>query len=142
MSEYNAIHDMNTELPSPPDMPDTIEGEIYRRFMGHLRHVPSGRVEIKILSAIQFTADMVDYTDAQVSKVLVDQGLRCLRAALPADYLRFADAALMRSGWEVGGPGKVLLDLKAFWDAHGDERFAGVFGDGRIADYSGAAHFV
>lgn len=119
-----------TLLPLPPntlsfDRDDAaVNMEIYARFMQHLRRVPNSRMEIKILSAIQFTADMMDYTDAQVAKVLVDLGLRAPRAAMPADFLSFADAALMRSRWDVGGPNEALLALKDHWDRTGEDKFA------------------
>lgn len=101
-----------------------IELEIYARFMRHLRHVPNSREEIKILSSIQFTADMLDIADALVAKTLVDMGLRAPRKAFPASYLDHADAALLRTGWEVGGPSEALIDLKNHWDKIGEDRFA------------------
>ena len=108
----------------PPQKDDAISIEVYARFMSHLRQVPHRRMEIKVLSAIQFTANMIDYTDAQVAKMLVDMGLRVSRSGLPADYLEFADASLMRSGWDIGGPSKGLYALKDFWDEIGEDRFA------------------
>lgn len=100
------------------------DSSIYVRFIRHLRHVPSRRPEIKVLAAIQFTADILGHSDAHVSKVLVDFGLRAPRMAFPAEYLRFADRALMRPGWEVGGPTQALNELKAHWDGIGEDKFA------------------
>ncbi len=100
------------------------ELELYARFMRHLRHVPNGRIEIKILSAIQFTADMLGYSDAHVTKELVDLGLRAPRIALTADFLRFADESAVRPGWEVGAPSAALQELKGHWDAIGEDKFA------------------
>lgn len=122
----NRLETTAPQLPLPPeDVRDNVNMEIYARFMGHLRHVPNSRMEIKILSAAQFTADMTNYTDAQIAKILVDLGLRAKRAAFPADFLEYADQALMRSGWDVGGPNEALLDLKAYWDRIGEDKFAG-----------------
>jgi hypothetical protein len=101
-----------------------IELEIYARFMRHLRHVPNSREEIRILSSIQFTADMLDVADALVAKTLVDMGLRAPRKAFPASFLDHADGALMRTGWDVGGPSEALIELKAHWDKIGEDRFA------------------
>src|SRR5690606_29181979 len=56
-------------------MHDGIETEIFARFMRHMRNVPNSRTEIKVLSSIQFTADMMDMSDALVAKILVDMGL-------------------------------------------------------------------
>lgn len=100
------------------------ELEIYARFMRHLRHVPNSRMEIKVLSSIQFTADMMDLTDALVAKTLVDMGLRAPRRAFPAAFLDHVDAALMRCGWEVGGPSNAMVELKHHWDEIGEDRFA------------------
>lgn len=101
-----------------------MEMEIYTRFMRHLRMVPNSRTEIKVLSAIQFTADMMDLTDALVAKTLVDMGLYAPRRAFPASYLEHVDRSLMRSGWEVGGPSASTLALKKHWDKIGEDRFA------------------
>ena len=120
----------NALLPLPPESgQDRAEMDIYARFMRHLRHVPSSRTEIKILSSIQFTADMTGNSDAHVAKVLVDLGLRAGRVAFPADFLKFADSSLMRTGWEVGGPTKALMELKEYWDFIGEDKFAAVNGD-------------
>lgn len=115
---------LEPQLPMPPPKEDAVAIEAYARFMRHLRHVPNSRMEIKILSAIQFTADMMDYSDAQISKMMVDMGLRVSRAGLPREYLDFTDHALMRSGWDVGGPSASLLELKEYWDAIGEDKFA------------------
>lgn len=113
-------------LPLPPTEKDAVsEMEIYARFMRHLRMVPNSRSEIKILSAIQFTADMMDLGDALVAKTLVDLGLRAPRRALPAAYLDHVDRSLMRSGWDVGGPTPSTIALKGHWDAIGEDPFAG-----------------
>ena len=77
-----------------------------------------------MLSAIQFTADMLDIGDALVSKTLVDLGLRAPRSAFPSDYLEFVDNSLLRSGWEVGGPTQATALLKKHWDNIGEDKFA------------------
>lgn len=100
------------------------DSSIYVRFIRHLRHVPTRRPEIKVLAAIQFTADILGHSDEHVAKTLVEFGLRAPRMAFPAEYLRFADRALMRKGWEVGGPSRALNDLKDHWDAIGEDKFA------------------
>ena len=118
-----------TALPLPPMKEQEAELEIYARFMSQLRHVPNSRKGIKVLSAIQFTSDMLDYSDAHIAKVLVEMGLRAPRMAFPADYLKFADRALMRNGWDIGGPSAALYELKSFWDSIGEDRFAAFRGD-------------
>ena len=117
--------DSTTLLPlAPEDKNAHTEMEIYARFMRHLRMVPNSRIEIKILSAIQFTADMLDIRDALVAKTLVDLGLRAPRKAFPSDYLEFVDKSLLRTGWEVGGPTQSASELKLHWDKIGEDKFA------------------
>lgn len=115
----------NIFLPLPPlDKLEAIEVEIYARFMRHLRLVPNSRMEIKILSAIQFTSDMMDLNDAIVAKTLADMGLRAPRKAFPEAYLEHVDRSLLRSGWDVGGPCASTIEMKAHWDKIGEDRFA------------------
>lgn len=109
-------NDNSIVLPQAPQTTgDLVEYEVYRKFMRHLRHVPVSRMEIKILSAIQFTADMMDLSDAHVAKMLVEMGLRAPRLAFPMEFLDYADAALMRSGWRVGAPSQDLIALQSLW---------------------------
>ncbi len=115
----------NILLPIPPaSTRDAMELEIYARFMRHLRLVPNSRMEIKILSAIQFTSDMMDLNDAIVSKTLADMGLRAPRRAFPESYLEHVDRSLMRSGWDVGGPCASSIEMKQHWDISGEDKFA------------------
>lgn len=115
----------NIHLPLPPEGERVEhEMEIYARFMQHLRLVPNSCDDVKVLSSIQFTADMLDISDALIAKTLVDLGLRTPRAALPADYLDFVDKTLLRGGWHVGGPTASTAELKAHWDIIGEDKFA------------------
>jgi hypothetical protein len=124
-------HTKDAALPLPPTdgLPETKAQEydlaVYARFMRYLRHVPNNRIEIKILSAILFTADMMDHSDAHIAKSLVDWGLRAPRLAFPAGFLEYADAALMREDWEVGAASSGLMELRAYWDKIGEDKFAG-----------------
>ncbi|MFN3827934.1 MAG: hypothetical protein ACK4NR_09970 [Micavibrio sp.] len=114
-------------LPLPPSMAEDMrfEMEVYARFMRHLRHVPNSRMEIKILSAIQFTADIMDHGDALVAKTLVDLGLRAPRKAFPVSFLDFVDKCVQRRDWSGGSvPPASVLALKEHWDHIGENRFA------------------
>lgn len=111
-------------LPMGLDTPDnSFSAEVYKKFMAHLREVPIRKPEIKILSSIQFTADMLDLADAHVAKILVDLGLRAPRLAFPAQYLQFADASMMRLGSRIGGPNMALLELRQYWMKYHRESF-------------------
>ncbi len=115
----------NVFLPLPPlDDGAGSDLEIYARFMRHFRLIPNSNINIKILSAIQFTADMLDLNDALVSKILADMGLRAPRRAFPETYLDHVDRCLMRKGWEDGGPCASSIDMKRFWDDIGEDKFA------------------
>lgn len=109
----------------PPAYVDCQAGEmdIYVRFMRHIRMVPTSRVDMKILSAIQFTADMMDQSDALVAKTLVDLGLRAPRAAFPADFIAFVDRSLQRNAWSIEGPSETIKALHQHWGEIGDNRF-------------------
>ena len=118
----------DVEFPLPPK---DIEGqafqmEIYARFMRHFRMVPNNDVAIKILSAIQFTADMMDLRDELVAKTLVDLGLRAPRRAFPQAYLAYIDTSLLRNGFDIGGPDDSMRGLKIFWDDLREDKFASV----------------
>ncbi|MCD8497136.1 MAG: hypothetical protein LRZ85_03065 [Alphaproteobacteria bacterium] len=127
--------DVKIVLPLPPQNAALMEEmEIYVRFFRHLRHVPHSRTDIKILSSIQFTADFLDHSDAHIAKVLVDLGLRAPRMAFPADFLRFVDDSLHRSGWEIGAPTESIIELKLFWDKNGDDKFAAFKRDYSLVD--------
>jgi hypothetical protein len=119
------IVDTKIVLPLPPeDRQAHSEMEIYSRFMRYLRLSPSHEAEVKILSSIQFTADLLDIGEALVSKTLVDLGLRATRKAFPTEYLNHVDDSLLRSGWDVGGPTAGIAELKAHWDKIGEDKFA------------------
>ena len=109
-----ALHDTSNE-----------EMEIYARFMRHLRYVPNSRMEIKVLSSIQYVADMMHISDAYVSRILIDMGLRTPRAALPDDYLEHIDQALMRDEWEVGTASPSIRALREHWSRIGEDKLAG-----------------
>lgn len=121
---YNKEH---ISLPLPPAIENDsrFEMEVYARFMRHLRHVPNSRMEIKILSAIQFTADIMDHGDALVAKTLVDLGLRAPRKAFPVTFLDFADKCVQRRDWTATSvPPASVMALKEHWDRIGENRFA------------------
>lgn len=111
---------------APDNKPDTrFELEVYARFMRHLRDVPNSRMDIKILAAIGFTADMMDVGDAMVAKTLVDMGLRAPRRAFPHSFLEFADRTQQRSAWDhTSTAPDSLVALQTHWNAIGEDRFA------------------
>ncbi len=113
-------------LPLPGE--SLFENEMLGLFMRHMRQVPNSRMEIKVLSAIQFTADFMNHGDALVSKTLVDMGLRAPREAFPAAFLDFADKRLARQCYDLGGqaPSSIIM-LKSHWNAIGDNIFDGWF---------------
>jgi len=127
----------DTTLPKAPPSGDEItairseDKMIYSRFMSHLACVPNSRMDIKILSSIQFTADILGYSDAHVSKILVDLGLRASRTAFPATFLDYADNALIRTVWDVGAPSSNLKELDTHWANRREERFTSICSETR-----------
>lgn len=115
----------NIFLPLPPlNDGEGVEIEVYARFMRHYRLIPNSNVNIKVLSAIQFTSDMLDLNDALVSKMLADMGLRGPRRAFPESYLDHVDRVCMRASGDDGGPCASSVDMKRFWDDIGEDKFA------------------
>lgn len=115
----------NVFLPLPPlDGATKDVMEVYGRFMRHVRLVPNSNIYIKILSGIQFTADMMDLSDALVSKMLADMGLRAPRKAFPESYLDHVDRSLMRDITQTGSACESSIDMKRFWDDIGEDKFA------------------
>lgn len=111
----------NVFLPLPPlGGIESAELEIYARFMRHVRTVPNKKMEMRIFSAIQFTADILDLPEAYVSKTLADMGLRAPRRAFPENYLTHVDESLTRKHWDIGSPSASTVDMKRFWDDIGD----------------------
>ncbi len=117
----------NIIYPIPPtEIERSLELDIYARFMRHIRLIPHNREEIKILMGIQFVSDMTASSEAHVTKVLVDLGLRTPRFALPAEYLDYVDASMLRDGLEYGAPSASAKELVNYWASIGEDRFAGV----------------
>ena len=138
MTQTDTAKTTTIALPLPPEMSADNEMGVYAKFMQHLRHVPNSRMEIKVLSAIQFTADMMDHSDAHVAKLLIELGLRAPRMAFPAEFLTFADQALMRNDWDVGGPTSALYELQEYWNVSGEDKFAAFKGDYPLLSEAGA----
>lgn len=99
------------------------EADICIRFLRHLSLVPSSRLDIKILSSIQFVADTMDYNDAHVSKILIDNGLRAPRSAFPAAFLNFIDVSFTRDALAINSSYNDLRDLALYWQQHGESVF-------------------
>lgn len=112
------------ELPLPPEGTSDFEMEVYAKFMRHLRCVPNSRAEIKILSSISFTADMMVTSDEHVAKVLVEAGLRAPRSAFPQGFLAHIDQSFMREGHSIGAASEDYISLGAHWRKHGEDPFA------------------
>jgi hypothetical protein len=122
---YGDIDTAKVTLPLPPEGGEDSKFEmaIYARFMGHLRHVPNSRMEIKILSAIQFTADIMSVGDALAAKTLVDMGLRAPRKAFPLSFLDFVDKSIARRAWDYSLPPMSVVALKEHWNKIGEDMF-------------------
>ncbi len=110
-------------LPMAPTGPDSAyEMDMYVRFMLHVQTVPNSRMEIKILHALQFTADVTGADIIEVCATLVDCGLRAPRLAFPALFLEKVDAALVREFGTIGAANAALVDLRRHWNALGEEQ--------------------
>ena len=58
MMQSDTIKALEINLPLPPEVSDGGVLDIYTRFMSHLRCVPTSRMEIKVLAAIQLPVQL------------------------------------------------------------------------------------
>ena len=98
---------------------------VYHIFMQHLPRVARNRLDIKILHALQYTADATGTDVTDICMMLVQMGLRAPRLAFPASFLEQVDLAVIRHG-----RGDMVLDptvmaLRHHWDQLGEDRWAG-----------------
>ena len=111
-------------LPHLSDDTETSRKDIYMAFIRSLRDAPHRRMEVRVLCAIHACADMTDNSDAYVTRVLVDLGLRAPRLALPGDFLEHADTHLLRGkSGPVPAP-QSYKELAQHWQALGDDLYA------------------
>lgn len=123
---HNSTQISEIILPLAPIQVSTLEAQICQKFVKHLRHVPSSRMSVKILSSIQYAADILGCSDAHVSKVLVDYGLRAPRGSFPETFLEHVDASFMRAPHEIGAASWSYRQLHDHWTAMGEDSFAGM----------------
>lgn len=129
MKANDNLHPERIILPIPhaeliDDQQFRFEIEVYSRFMRHLRMVAHSREDIRILTSIQFVADMMNVCDTEIAAALVSLGLRAPRSALPQDFLDGVDAALMRDTANHAGPAPCIYELRDHWSKIGEDRFA------------------
>lgn len=125
-SDFSAGFEKIIAYPLPPmNTPSTrFDMEVYAKFMRHLRELRMESDALKILSAILFTAKAMDTSDALVSKVLVDMGLRAPRRAFPISFVEFVDQTMERAGWREGAASSSVVELCDCWrhmDGHNIE---------------------
>mgnify|MGYP001289806021 CR=1 FL=1 len=118
-------NDENILLPLPPEATEDTRMEmgVYARFMSHLRNVPNSQSEVKVLSAIQFTADTLDLSDALVAKTLVDLGLKAPRKAFPVSFIDFVNKSIARTYWQEGSASAAITALHEHWTGSDSDRF-------------------
>lgn len=107
-------------LPLSPTEKDHMDSHICRKFIRHLRHVPSSRMTVKILASIQYTADMLDCSDSLIAKVLVDYGLRAPRAAFPEGFLKHVDSSFQYEPMSIAAASWSYKALHDHWYGIGD----------------------
>jgi hypothetical protein len=102
-------------LPLSPVEKDNLDGQICQKFLRHLRHVPSENASVKILASIQYSADMLGLSDALVSKILVDYGLRAPRESFPSGFLGHIDDMLLKYSPDYLGISPSVQELAQHW---------------------------
>ena len=96
------------------------EKEIIQVFLNGLQHTDHEIcIEKRILSAIYRTADLTDNSDAFVSKILAENGLKANRSAFPQDFLAYIDKMIIKprqfSHFNISEKLYGLIDL---WNTH------------------------
>lgn len=123
-----AVNDhMDIHLPLPPCVDDNLDNHnfemaVYAGFMRHLRHAERKSWAVRVLEAIRFVADLMDYSDAHIAKVLTELGMRAPRAAYPQAFLDFADHAMLCNAWQLGAPDSDLKALHNYWNRNTDRQ--------------------
>lgn len=96
---------------------DPFERALHEHFVHYLRRVTHSRMDIKVLSAIQYAAASVRHGDALTAKTLIDLGLRAPRESFPQSFLDFVDRSLARKGVL---PATSVVDLVNHWSRIGN----------------------
>lgn len=112
-------------LPTFHTAMDRFDHEIIQIFHQNFRLSQPSRDEIKILSSIHKVADITGQSDAFITKILVDHGLRAPRLAFPQDFLDHVDQSYLRS--EEGRfscLSKAYQNLIEVWTEYGENPFA------------------
>lgn len=103
---------------------DETSREIYMAFVTALRQSPQRHIERRVLCAIHKAADATGHSDAYITRVLVDMGLRAPRLALPADFLDHADTNLLATHRFLKAAPESYQDLATHWSALGEDAYA------------------
>lgn len=102
---------------------DDTSREIYMAFTQSLRDTQNQSLERRILCAIHKAADRTGHSDAYITRVLVDMGLRAPRLALPSDFLDHADSNLLATHrFPIPLP-ESYRDLATHWGALGEDSY-------------------
>ncbi len=116
MTTLNVFTDNPVTLPQRVEFEGaSAEADICIRFLRHLSAVPSQNSCMKVLSSIQFVADLMGYSDAHISKILVELGLRAPSGAFPEAYIQHVDKTLNGAIWSSVGPSLALSELTRHW---------------------------
>ena len=123
-------------MPPAPDRIRPSEIDLYVRFMRHVRAAIITRPEMRVLSALQFVADVTGLEDSEVALQLVEMGLRAPRAAFPASFLAALDPIGHQAVFGGGAIGAGVADLLAHWKLIGEGGGGSGFGSACLSEAS------
>jgi hypothetical protein len=110
----------NATMPHFDEIKNKSEREIIQIFLNRLAGVHTN--DSNILNAIYKTADLTGNSDAFISKILIDNGLRADRGAFPDEFLQYIDHASYGQGQGLFAKmNNAYQSLCQFWNDNGHQ---------------------
>lgn len=105
---------------------DSFDKEVVQIFLQCFRNIQFPRDDMRVMQAIERTADLTGNSDGLISKILVDNGLRACRECFPQEFLSHIDLLCLKKGRRTLSQKlkKSHSDLKDFWRFNGDNKFS------------------
>lgn len=126
MNKNNKINKPDIIFPDLNMVKDHSEREIVQIFLQRFRDIPFPRDEMRVMQAIEKTANLTGYSDGVIAKILVDSGLRSSRISFPQEFLSHIDLLYLKKGRRNLSRKlkQSYADLKDFWQRSEENKFS------------------